>query len=104
MRVPIGICATAALLAAALLLESPAAFAASFTPVADTAHTAHTADIAPSTDLSARRRADRSIRKHRRAFRASKRPAYSARPSYDRPGGMAPFFPFHHGYGLEPSW
>jgi hypothetical protein len=60
-------------------------------------------DVAPATDLSARRRAHRHVRHHRRGYRASQ-PAYYARPYYYRPDGMAPFFPFRYGYGLEPSW
>jgi hypothetical protein len=57
--------------------------------------------VTPATDLSARRRMHRHAR-HSRAIRRP--PAYYARPYYYRPDGMAPFFPFHHGYGLDPSW
>jgi len=92
------LCGAAALMAA--MLAAGNAIAAPASRVVDVAPAA---DRAPATDLSARRRVHRHVRHHRRAYRASQ-PAYYARPYYYRPDGMAPFFPFRYGYGLEPSW
>jgi hypothetical protein len=101
MKSWIALCGGAALMAAMLAGGNAAANAA---PVSRVLDVAPVADRAPATDLSARRRAHRPVRHQRRAYRAPKQPSYYARPSYYRPGGMAPFFPFHHGYGMEPSW
>lgn len=60
-------------------------------------------DARPATDLSARRRVHRHVRHHRRVHR-NYPGDYYARPHDYRPDGMTPFFPFYHGYGLEPSW
>lgn len=56
---------------------------------------------ASATDLSARRRGHRHVR-HSHELKWP--PAYYARPYHYQSAGMAPFFPFHYGYGLEPSW
>jgi Ni/Co efflux regulator RcnB len=98
MRSGIGLAAAAALGVALLAIGNVAATAA---PASRGHGVTRSADVAVATDLSARRRAHRH---HHRTYRVSKHPSYYARPSYYRPGGMAPFFPFHYGYGLEPSW
>jgi hypothetical protein len=87
----------AALLAAALTLGAPAA-----TPArAMQPEVAHRADGA--TEFSARRRHQRVHRHYRQ--RHVYAPVYYARPYHYRPyRGVAPFFPFGFGYGLDPSW
>jgi len=64
---------------------------------------ARTTDAMSATDLGARRHVSRHPRHHRAARRAV-RPRYYARPTYYQPHGIAPFFPYGLGYGLEPSW
>jgi len=95
------LCGGAALMAAILSGGNAVAIAAPASRVLDVAPAT---ERAPATDLSASRRAHRHVRHHRRGYHASKPRSYYARPSYYRPDGMAPFFPFHYGYGMEPSW
>lgn len=79
-------------------------------PAAATAPALHNQDVTPTidtvaaTDLSARRRTHRHVRSYRKPYRGDVQPHYYARPYYYRPDGIAPFFPFRYGYGLDPSW
>jgi hypothetical protein len=100
MRLPISVCAAALLGAAVLCGSSPVIAAA---PGLD-AKVAPAAAAAPATDFSARRRAQRHVRSTRKAYRGHVPPRYYARPYDYRPSGVAPFFPFRYGYGLDPSW
>jgi hypothetical protein len=67
-------------------------------------HHVERTNVVPATDLSARRRAHRHAHSYRNAYRGYVQPHYYARPYYYRPDGIAPFFPFRYGYGLDPSW
>lgn len=99
MRSCIGLGSAAALCLATLLIAPSAAGAASSAPLRiEIANEAK-----PATDISARRRVHRHVR-HPRNLRRAAPPAYYARPYVYRPDAMTPFFPFYHGYGLDPSW
>ena len=102
MSARVGLCIAATLLLAAL--ASPAkASQASPSPCVISDDLA--AMTTPATDFSARRRdAQRARHHHRRGHRAVKRPTDAGVATPMRPRGMSPFFPFYHGYGIDPSW
>jgi hypothetical protein len=98
MSARVGLCIAATLLLAALACPA-AAGQASPSPCVIAAATT------PSTDFSARRRDQQRVRhQHRRGSRVAKRPSDARALTPARPSGMSPFFPFYHGYGLDPSW
>ncbi|MBB5045568.1 hypothetical protein HNR60_000297 [Rhodopseudomonas rhenobacensis] len=86
------------------ILLAPGAPALAASETGPGAEVARRPDAVSATDVSARRPARRHVRHHRHLRRAVTSPTYYARPTYYRPHGIAPFFPFGLGYGLEPSW
>lgn len=102
MSARVGLCIAATLLFAALASPAEASQASPSPCVVDDGVAAATP---PATDFSARRRdAQRARHHHRRGSRIAERPADARALTPARPGGMSPFFPFYHGYGLDPSW
>ncbi len=102
MSARVGLCIAATLLFAAL--ASPAA-ASQASPSACVIKDGVVPATTPATDFSARRRdAQRARYHHRRGPRVVKRPTDAGVATPMRPRGMSPFFPFYHGYGLDPSW
>ncbi|PYF02147.1 hypothetical protein BJ122_11463 [Rhodopseudomonas faecalis] len=102
MSARVGLCIAATLLLAAL--ASPAA-ASQASPSPCVISDDLAAMTTPVTDFSARRRdAQRARYHHRRGSRVAKRPSDARALTPARPSGMSPFFPFYHGYGLDPSW